>query len=498
MASIVPDNIDQLLSLAWAAMLFIVHLLVALRALTRPNRTPASRLAWIAVIMLVPFVGMVGYLLLGETNIGQARIQRLRKTEEAMLPPPDGDFRPPVVAPQAGTLFDLAHSVNGFHVTDGNRITLLGDPHAPVTEPKRHSLAAIATLAADIEQARETVHIAVYIWLEDDEGRSLAAAVASAARRGVQCRVMVDSLGSRKFVGSATWQLMKDAGVRLHATLDDISRLRHMAFSRVDLRDHRKIVVIDNRISYCGSQNFASPNFSIKARYAPWIDLLLRCEGPIARQTQYLFLAGWIPEDGEPDLEHLPSQLPIERFEPGCVTQVIETGPISKGNSMSDMFVACIYAARDELVITTPYFVPDESILRAICAAPRRGVKTTIIFPERNDSWLVGAACHSTYLDLLYSGVHVHEFPLGLLHTKSMTIDGEIALVGSANIDRRSLELNYENNLLIADRPTVAAIRARQMEYLEVSNPVGLDAARAWPFHRRLGQNIVSMMSPVL
>ncbi|QNP50571.1 cardiolipin synthase [Diaphorobacter aerolatus] len=489
---------DHALSLAWAASLFIAHLLVALRALTRPNRTPASRLAWIAVIMLVPIVGMFGYFLLGETSIGHARIARLRKTEANMGRPPDVDFRPQAADPKAASLFDLAHSINGFHVTDGNRITLLGDPDAPVTEPRRNSLAAIDTLVGDIEQARESVHIAVYIWLEDDVGCRLASAVATAARRGVQCRVMVDSLGSRAFVDSPTWKQMQAAGVRLHSTLNDISRLRHMAFSRVDLRDHRKIVVIDNRISYCGSQNFASPDFRVKPRFAPWIDLLTRCEGPIARQTQYLFLSGWIPEDGEEDLEHLPARLPIERFEPGCVAQVFETGPTSKGNSMSDMFVACMYAARKELVITTPYFVPDESILRALCAAPRRGVKTTIIFPARNDSWLVDAACHSTYLDLLQSGVSVQEFPLGLLHTKSMTIDGEIALVGSANIDRRSLELNYENNLLIADRQTVAAIRQRQADYLAVCQPVALDAAKAWPFHRRLGQNIVGMMSPVL
>jgi cardiolipin synthase len=149
-------------------------------------------------------------------------------------------------------------------------------------------------------------------------------------------------------------------------------------------------------------------------------------------------------------------------------------------------------------VITTPYFVPDEAVLRALCAAPRRGVKTTIIFPERNDSWLVENTSRGCYTDLISNGVGVHEYPLGLLHTKSMTIDGKIALVGSANMDRRSMQLNFENNLLIADEGVAARVRARQQGYLTVSRPVALDTVRAWPFHTRLVQNAVGMMAPVL
>lgn len=490
-------KMNHFLNLSWALVLFVAHFLVALRALTRPNRTPASRIAWLSVIMLVPLAGMIGYLLLGETSIGQARIQRMRRAEERLSKPGGAPCAPQDMAPGAASLFDFCRSITGFEVA-GNRITVLGDASAPADDPRRDSLAAIDALIADIGQAHAHVHIAVYIWLDDDVGRKIADAVTAAAQRGVQCRVMVDSFGSREFVGSGTWKAMAAAGARLHATLSDISRMRHMAFSRVDLRDHRKIAVIDNRIAFCGSQNFASPEFRVKARFAPWIDMLLRCEGPIVRQAQYLFLSGWIPETGETGLDTLPARVPGDPAPGTSVAQTFETGPTARFNAMSDMFVACIYAARSELVITTPYFVPDESILRAICAAPRRGVKTTIIFPARNDSWLVGNACGSTYLDLLHSGVEVHEYPLGLLHTKSMTIDGELALVGSANMDRRSLELNYENSLLIADREVTAQIRERQRRYLSVSHPVTLDAARTCPFHRRLIQNFIGMMAPVL
>jgi cardiolipin synthase len=309
---------------------------------------------------------------------------------------------------------------------------------------------------------------------------------------------MVDALGSRAFTQSRRWGQLRDAGVDTLATLDDVPRLGHLAIGRVDLRNHRKIVVIDNCIAFCGSQNCADPEFRIKARYAPWVDIFLRCQGPVVRQQQHLFLSAWIAETGE-QLEALASAVPLpQRFEPGVIAQIFGTGPTSRDNAMSDMFVASMYAACEDLLITTPYFVPDEAILRALCAASRRGVKTTIIFPARNDSWLVGNASRSAYAGLLVSGVAVYEYPLGLLHTKSMTVDGKIALVGSANMDRRSLELNYENNLVIADRDTTQVIRRRQLTYLAASHPVDIDTVRTWPFHKRLVQNAVGMMAPVL
>jgi cardiolipin synthase len=475
------------LSLFFTTALFVVHLVVVARAITRPNRTPSSRVAWVAVIMFLPLLGVIAYLLLGETSIGRERFGRLREVESRMPLPDDAAFAADAIAPQAVPLFDLGCSINGFHALAGNRFALMQDSNA-----------AIDALVIDIGQAVAHVHISFYIWLDDNNGGKVADAVAAAARRGVRCRVMVDALGSRAFTRSPRWGQLRDAGVHTLATLDDVPRLGHLPIGRVDLRNHRKIVVIDNAIAFCGSQNCADPEFRIKAKYAPWVDILLRCQGPVVRQQQHLFLSAWIAETGEP-LEALPSAgPPPRRFEPGAVAQMFGTGPTSRANAMSDMFVASLYAAREDLLITTPYFVPDEAILRALCAASRRGVKATLILPARNDSWLVGNACRSTYAALLAAGVAVYEYPLGLLHTKSITVDGQIALVGSANLDRRSLELNYENNLLIADRDTAQVIRQRQLAYLAVSHPVDIDSVRAWPFHQRLVQNAVGMMAPLL
>ncbi len=425
-------------------------------------------------------------------------MRRLGLAEQQTARPDDAAYAPASVAPEAAAQFDLCRSINGLGPVAGNRIVLLGDPAAAPDEPMRDSDSAIEALVRDIGQAREHVHISFYIWLDDDNGGKVADAVAAAARRGVRCRVMADGLGSRAFIRGPRWRQLREAGVTLVAMLNDIPRLGHLALGRVDLRNHRKIAVIDNRIAYCGSQNCADAAFRVKPKYAPWVDIFLRCEGPVVRQAQYLFLCTWIAETGEPLQGLAAAGPPPERFEPGSVAQMYGTGPMTRGDAMSDSFASAIYTARRELVITTPYFVPDEAVLHALCAAPRRGVETTIVFPRHNDSWLVEATSRSSYADLLSNGVRIYEYPLGLLHAKSMTIDGTMALVGSANMDRRSMQLNFENNLLVADEEVTAAIRSRQQAYLGVSHPVALDTVRAWPFHTRLVQNAVGMMAPVL
>jgi cardiolipin synthase A/B len=225
----------------------------------------------------------------------------------------------------------------------------------------------------------------------------------------------------------------------------------------------------------------------------------VRCEGPVVRQAQHLFLGTWIAETGEDDLYGLPAAAPEpERYDDGVVAQVFGTGPTTPGNTMSDAFVSALYAAERELIITTPYFVPDQALLRALCAAPRRGVETTLVLPARNDSPLVAAACRSAYPDLLRWGIRVFEYPLGLLHTKSVTVDARIALVGSANMDRRSLELNFENNLLVIDPGVTATIRDRQLGYVSQSTIVKAGTVEDWPFRVRLVNNAIGMASPVL
>lgn len=485
-------------STTFSAVVFVAHLVVAARAITRPGRTPASRVAWVAVIMTLPLVGILAYLLLGETSIGRRRVAGLRSAEQRLALPTADTLAPVNLPARASEVFRAAAAINGLQPTGGNRIALLGDPDAPPTEPARNSVASMDVLVAAIDAARDHVHVCFYIWLDDHAGGAVAAALSAAARRGVRCRVMVDALGSRRFVRTQTWRDMVEAGVHTVVTLDDTPRIGNLAVGRPDLRNHRKIVVIDNDLAFVGSQNCADPEFRTEPAYAPWIDLLFRCEGPVARQAQYLFLTTWMAETGE-DLAGLPAaDPPPPRFDDGVAAQVFGTGPDQPGDPMTDAFVTTLYAARSELLITTPYFVPDAALMGAICGAARRGVRTRIVFPARNNSRLVGLAARSTYPALLDAGVEVYEFPLGLLHSKSITVDGEFTLVGSSNMDRRSLQLNFENNLIVADRVLTAAIRERQESYVTVSDAVAHGPALSSPFWARLVQNTVGMLAPVL
>lgn len=358
---------------------------------------------------------------------------------------------------------------------------------------------------ADIDAAQSTLHIGFYIWLADHNGTKVAQAVSRAAQRGVTCRILVDALGSRAFLSSPLWAQMKAAGAQCVAALQDLPRWGKLAVGRVDLRNHRKIVVIDDTVAYCGSQNCADPAFRVKPKFAPWVDIFFRCEGPIVAQQQWLFLTTWRterPDDtaevGSPR-EWAPSEgagsLPTHGHVLGAM---FGTGPTARGGAMSEAFTAVIAAAHHELTVSTPYFVPDEPLLAALCAAPRRGVRTVLILPAHNDSWFVAQAARSSYRRLLEAGVELYEYPLGLLHSKTMTVDGQLALVGSANMDRRSLELNYENNLLLADGAATAAIRTRQQSYLDESAPVSVVTVRAWSLWERLVQNAVAMLAPIL
>ena len=473
-----------------AVVLVVIHLAVIVRVILRPHREPASRIAWIVMIIALPAIGVIAYLLLGETNIGRRRKRRIQEVLDAM---PDITEAPGSDSPALGAyigeryahLFRVGHSVNGFDPVRGNRGRLLKDSNA-----------SIESLVADIDAAKDHVHIIFYIWLPDTNGLKVVEALKRAAARHVTCRVMADGLGSRIMIESEHWQAMRD--LRVHATtaLPIGNPLLRPLLGRIDLRNHRKLVVIDDWITYCGSQNCADPEFRIKAKYAPWVDALIRFEGPIARQNQYLFVSDWMAHDAEDIRELLRRPLPA--CEPGFVAQAIGTGPTIRNSAMPEVFETLMYTARHELFITTPYYVPDEAMQTALCASAYRGVETTIILPARNDSFIVQAASRSYYADLLAAGVRIFEFEGGLLHAKSLTLDGEITLIGSANMDRRSFDLNYENNILLCDRALTAEMRLRQDAYLAQSHEVTIDMVAQWSITRRLWNNAIAMVGPVL
>ena len=470
-------------------LLFLIHLAVIARVILRPHREPASRIAWIVMIIALPGVGMVSYLLLGETNIGRRRVRRMHEVL-ASLPNVsdagiDGSALQAQIPERYAHLFRVGQSVNGFEPVAGNRGALLSDSNASVD-----------SLVADIDAARDHVHLIFYIWLSDTNGLKVVEALKRAAARGVTCRVMADGLGSRIMIDSAHWKGMHENRVNVAVALPIGNLLLRPLKGRIDLRNHRKIVVIDDWITYCGSQNCADPEFRIKPKYAPWVDAMVRFQGPIARQNQYLFVADWMAHRDEDIRELLKRPLPPDQ--PGFAAQVIGTGPTIRNSAMPEVFETLMFAARHELFITTPYYVPDEAMQTALCASAYRGVETTVIFPARNDSFIVQAASRSYYADLLEAGVRIFEFKGGLLHTKSLALDSEITLIGSANMDRRSFDLNYENNILLYDSTLTAEIRRRQDDYLAQSREVTAEMVGQWPITRKFWNNAIAMLGPIL
>ena len=479
------------LSLLLLALFTLLELAFIARILLRPHRDPASRIAWVVVVAVFPLVGMLAYILLGEVNIGRRRVERLHAILKRMPPFPrlPGDEEmdlPSALFDRYRHLFQLGQSINGFRPIGGNTAKLLPDSNT-----------TIEAMVSDIDAAQDHVHLLFYIWLPDHNGLKVVEALKRASKRGVTCRAMADALGSGTMIGSKHWAAMREAGVRVAAGLPLGNPLLRPFHGRIDLRNHRKIVVIDDRITYCGSQNCADPEFLVKAKYAPWIDAVMRFEGPIARQNQYLFASDWMTYVNENLDALLCGPLP-ESTHGGFTAQVIGTGPTVRYSAMPEMFESLLFAARRNVVVTTPYYVPNDPMQNALCTTAYRGVDTTIIFPARNDSWIVGAASRSYYADLLAAGVKIYEYEGGLLHTKSLTLDGEITLIGSANMDRRSFELNYENNILLLDLTVTGAMYQRQQEYIAQSHRVTKEMVEAWPLSRQLWNNLIATLGPVL
>ena len=473
-------------SLYLVGLIVVLKLAVMTRILLRPHRDPASRIAWMILVATFPAIGIITYLLFGEVNIGTRRAKRLRDVLAGM---PPLEKSPAPLAPEAlpyRHLFELGESINGFAPVGGNTARLLPD-----------SDSTIEAMVADIDAATDHVHLLFYIWLPDRNGQKIVQALMRAARRGVTCRVMADALGSRIMISSPFWKAMRSSGVRVASAFPFGNPLLRPFRGRIDLRNHRKIVVIDNGITYCGSQNCADPEFLIKARYAPWVDAVMRFEGPVVRQNQYLFASDWMTfvDENLEDLLKAPAPTPIPG---GFTAQVIGTGPTVRVSAMPETFESLLFAARRDVIVTTPYFVPNESLQNALCTAACRGIRVTVIFPARNDSWIVGAASRSYYADLLAAGVEIHEYEGGLLHAKTLTMDGRVTLIGSANMDRRSFDLNYENNILLVDEGVTGSMISRQHEYLARSRRVTREEVDSWSSSRRLWNNLVATLGPLI
>jgi cardiolipin synthase len=446
------------------------------------RRTPAAAKGWLLLIFFEPWIGLLLYLLIGRPKLPRWRREHLEKLPKAMA----GVFERlvnhphvfhPDLGPALGQAVTLAERLGGLPILGGNAVELLVDYDGTITR-----------LVEDIDSAEHHVHLLFYIFMDDKATAPIIEALRRAVSRGVRCRVLVDAVGSRSTLRTLVPKL-KERGIAVHEMLP----VRFLPWTRLDLRNHRKIAVIDGRIGYTGSQNLVSAEFKEGITYE---ELMVRVTGPVVLDLQYVFASDWCLEvdevlDGDtefPDPE-LTGEVPA---------QALPSGPAYPRQNNQRLIVALVQGAQTQVVLTTPYFIPDEPLLQAMETAALRGVDVHLVVSERGDNFLVTLAQESYYEELLEAGIHIHLFRKNFLHAKHLSVDADVAMIGSSNLDIRSFALNAEVMLMIYDSGVVAQLAAEQQRCFANCQRLSLKKWRKRRFRRKLAQNLARLLSPLL
>lgn len=481
----------------WSTLFTIGHsLVVAIIAVRLIMSKPATgvALAWLFLVAAFPVAGVLFYLFIGERRIGHQRESRIGRLlsdskdvayaaiQEGVL---DIDWSQQV--PAAKAMDELGRNLVGSPAVHGSRCELFSETDV-----------IFQALIKDVDAAKSSVLMEFYLWNEGGTADEVLMAVIRAAERGVSCRILIDALGARPWWRGKQPKQLRDAGVQLRAALP-VGFFRTFV-GRTDLRLHRKIVVIDGDIGWCGSMNMVDPRFFKRdSGVGEWVDAMTRLEGSVVVPLAETILGDWVLETGESPQEVIQSAS-LEFTGPvGKTTiQVIPSGPGGIEDGILQMLLALINASRDELVLTTPYLVPDDSISRALRGAAGRGVKVSLILPERVDSILTRYASRSYYDELLELGVEICLYKEGLLHTKSITVDNSISMFGTVNMDLRSIWLNYEVALFFYDDAFTKELRALQQTYINNSDRLDPEAWKLRSFREQFLENALRIMSPLL
>ncbi|MBO8134995.1 MULTISPECIES: cardiolipin synthase [Dickeya] len=475
-------------------LVFSYWLLVAsitLRILMKRRAVP-SAMAWLLVIYILPLVGIVAYLLFGELHLGKRRAERARQMwpVTAQWLRELKEYRRIFATENsevARSLFQLCERRQGIGGIKGNQLQLLTSFDD-----------TIRTLIRDIELARNNIEMVFYIWQAGGLVDQVMTALLAASRRGVKCRILLDSAGSVQFFHSTYPEVMRAADITVVDALQ-VNLLRAF-LRRMDLRQHRKVILIDNRIAYTGSMNMVDPRyFKQDSGVGQWVDLMVRIEGPVTTTMGVIYSLDWEMETGQ-RLPPPPPDVNIMPFEQerGHTVQVIASGPGYPEDMIHQALLTAVYSARHQLIMTTPYFVPSDDLQHAICTAAQRGVEVSVIVPYKNDSVMVGWACKAFFTELLAAGVKIYQFEGGLLHTKSVLVDGQLSLVGTVNLDMRSLWLNFEITLVIDDDGFGSDLACVQEDYMSRSRLLNTKEWLKRPYWQRIVERLFYFFSPLL
>lgn len=478
------------------------------------NRKPSSANAWLLVILLIPFLGLPLYFFLGSTFLSRRRHRIQRQANELLNDVHENFPDYPAGASVSDEVASMAHlnrTLTGFPALDGHVKAVWTDYQGTMRR-----------LAEAIDTAESHVHVEIYAMAWDSTTAPVWEAMERAVDRGVAVRVLLDHIGSQKYPGFRAFKKrMTAAGIDWHLMLP-LQPLRG-TFRRPDLRNHRKLLIIDDSVAFMGSFNlidrsYLMPNHVRKARQ--WVDTFVELTGPIVASLETMFAVDWYTEAGEILSIRAPFDDDTADHDQN-VLQLIPSGPGYSTEPNLRMFNTLIHHARHRLVLCSPYFVPDDSMLEAITTACYRGVRVDLLVGEKADQFMVHHAQSAYYQQLLEAGVHIWQFPAPyVLHTKFAIADpavwtqaesgagsesgpepgshrNEIAIVGSSNMDMRSFSLNYENSLFILEGPLITQLCDLAASYLSVSHQLTLEEWKKRPWTRRYIDNVMKLTSAV-
>lgn len=447
------------------------------------RRSSAASRTWLLLIFLLPWPGLAAYAVFGRIRVPRLRRERQTRASEAIRRAEAkylaersalGAVPPPYLA--AST---LAFETGDFVPFAGNRVELL-DEYA----------ASIARLIADIDAARHHAHLLFYIFEDDPTGRSVADALSRASKRGVACRLLIDAVGGEGGLAGLAPRMRAD-GIDVRAMLP-VGLFRRSA-GRFDLRNHRKIVVLDGLVGYTGSQNIVDAEFV--AGY-PNEELMARITGPVVAQLEAVFLTDWALEtDQRLDVRELAANVTVAGT---ASAQVLPSGPGYPSENTRDLFIALLHAAQKSVVITTPYFIPDEPFLQALRAAATRGVEVRLVVSKHANQPVSQFAQRAYYEELLRAGVRIYLYRPRFLHAKHVSVDDDVAVLGTTNIDIRSFALNAEVSLIVYDPTVVAALARIQERYIASSDALVADEWDRRPLVAKVTQNVARLADSLL
>ncbi|HOA74120.1 MAG TPA: cardiolipin synthase [Phycisphaerae bacterium] len=429
-------------ALIWTILTPIHELLVmyAVYTVLRRPREPRAMLAWILALIFLPVLGLVLYVLIGEPRLHRTRRRRRRRRirfiqtmrRQAELRAGRSGRASHSENRAIDSFMKLVGRIGGLPPTAGNDVVVHHDSEKMFLE-----------LSLAIQSARSHVHMEYYIYQPDETGRAIRDLLVAKAREGVKCRLLLDFVGSWKLFPRFLRPL-REAGVEV---VFFMPVLPWRGRWRVNFRNHRKIVVIDGKIGFTGSQNIGDEYAG--RHHVEWRDTHVRVTGPAVHHLQEIFIEDWYFASRRQIDQDLSAYFPLPSAEGGQLVQVVPSGPDRESNVLHLLLLGAIGAARESLSIATPYFVPDQAMIMSLQSAAYRGVRVRLLIPSQNDHKIVLWAGRTYYNEIIQSGIEVYEYSQAMLHSKVIVVDDVLALVGSANFDERSLRLNFEVSMVL-------------------------------------------------